>query len=179
MIGIYGGAFDPFHNGHLEVIKTVLPQVDYMFVAPSFDHPFGKKMAPFNLRYSWVSRSITKAFYNMDSEIKIFVSDAEAEIAASKSGPIYTIDVLEFFEKKYNLKKKDIAYIIGEDNVVNMPKFKDYEKIKEYSLIIIPEQENFKHSSELKRSLSIKGLQNQVESTIINDIILHYQGVPS
>jgi len=177
MIGIYGGAFDPFHNGHLEVVKLVLPKVERLFVTPSYSHAFGKNMAPFDLRYSWVEKSINKAFLNTAFEHSVLASNAEENIGRLKDGPIYTIDVLEFFEEKYNLEKKEIAYIIGEDNVVNMPKFKDYEKIKEYSLIVIPEQHKYKHSSELKRELSIKGLQNQVNDTIIQDIISHYQGV--
>lgn len=177
MIGIYGGAFDPFHNGHLEVVKLILPKVERLFVTPSYSHAFGKNMAPFDLRYSWVEQSINKAFANEKFQNKVLVSDAEKDIGMLKDGSIYTIDVLQYFEEKYNLEKKEIAYIIGEDNVVNMPKFKDYEKIKEYSLIVIPEQHKYKHSSELKRELSIKGLQNQVNDTIIQDIISHYQGV--
>lgn len=177
MIGIYGGAFDPIHNGHIGVMKAVLSQVDTLFVVPAFKHPFGKNMADFDLRYSWANRVIFDSFFEIGKNMNVFVSDVEARLYESLKRTIYTIDTLEFIEKHYNLPKKEIGFIIGQDNLENMPKFKDYDKIKEYSLIVIDEQLGFKHSSELKRNLSKNSLQNQVPDIIINDIISHYNGV--
>lgn len=178
MIGIYGGAFDPIHNGHLEVIKSVMTQVDTLFVVPSYSHPFGKKMAPFEFRYSWANRVINDKFFKIDSPHNIIVSDVDAIIASLKEGPIFTIDTLRYFEEKYNLEKKEIAFIIGEDNRERLPTYKYYEFIKEYSLIVIDEQVNFKHSSEIKMDLSINSLKNQISDIIIPDIIKHYRSQP-
>jgi len=46
--GFYGGAFDPPHLGHLCVaaLALALGELDRLLVVPTFDHPFGKQMAP-------------------------------------------------------------------------------------------------------------------------------------
>jgi nicotinate-nucleotide adenylyltransferase len=50
--GIFGGAFDPPHLGHLCVAALALAtgELDRLLVVPTFDHPFGKRMA------SWAER---------------------------------------------------------------------------------------------------------------------------
>ncbi|NMC69752.1 MAG: nicotinate-nicotinamide nucleotide adenylyltransferase [Myxococcales bacterium] len=46
--GFFGGAFDPPHLGHLCVaaLALALGELDRLLVVPTFDHPFGKRMAP-------------------------------------------------------------------------------------------------------------------------------------
>jgi nicotinate-nucleotide adenylyltransferase len=46
--GIFGGAFDPPHLGHLAVAAVALAagQLDRLLVVPTFAHPLGKQMAP-------------------------------------------------------------------------------------------------------------------------------------
>lgn len=46
--GFFGGAFDPPHLGHLCVAALALAmgELDRLLVVPTFDHPFGKRMAP-------------------------------------------------------------------------------------------------------------------------------------
>ena len=46
--GIFGGAFDPPHLGHLAAAAVALAagQLDKLLVVPTFAHPFGKQMAP-------------------------------------------------------------------------------------------------------------------------------------
>ncbi|MBN1774612.1 MAG: nicotinate-nicotinamide nucleotide adenylyltransferase [Deltaproteobacteria bacterium] len=50
--GIFGGAFDPPHLGHLCVAALALAtgELDRLLVVPTFDHPFGKRMAPWGER---------------------------------------------------------------------------------------------------------------------------------
>ena len=51
-VAIYGGSFNPPHIGHqmvaLWVLETV--EVDEIWWVPSYQHPFGKQLAPFDAR---------------------------------------------------------------------------------------------------------------------------------
>jgi nicotinate-nucleotide adenylyltransferase len=50
--GIFGGAFDPPHLGHVAVAAVALAAGDLrrLLVVPCFEHPFGKSMAPWKDR---------------------------------------------------------------------------------------------------------------------------------
>lgn len=52
VVGVYGGAFDPPHFGHLMVVQGVVNSglVDKVHVLPAYKHPYGKNMADFELR---------------------------------------------------------------------------------------------------------------------------------
>lgn len=51
-VALFGGAFDPPTLGHQEMAKVLsrLDFVDQTWVVPCLEHPFGKKMAPFEAR---------------------------------------------------------------------------------------------------------------------------------
>lgn len=51
-IAIFGGSFNPPHVGHVLVASYVLSTepVDVLMVIPTFQHPFGKPLAPFEAR---------------------------------------------------------------------------------------------------------------------------------
>ncbi|MBI5500951.1 MAG: nicotinate-nicotinamide nucleotide adenylyltransferase [Deltaproteobacteria bacterium] len=50
--GLFGGAFDPPHLGHLAVAAVALATgpLDRLLVVPCFAHPLGKRMAPWDDR---------------------------------------------------------------------------------------------------------------------------------
>jgi nicotinate-nucleotide adenylyltransferase len=51
-IAVFGGSFNPPHVGHVLVASYVLATepVDALMVIPTFRHPFGKPLAPFDAR---------------------------------------------------------------------------------------------------------------------------------
>ena len=52
-VAIFGGAFDPPHNGHVAICTSLLDRgdVDRVRVVPCFRHPFGKPLSDFDDRY--------------------------------------------------------------------------------------------------------------------------------
>jgi nicotinate-nucleotide adenylyltransferase len=54
--GIFGGAFDPPHLGHLAAAAVALAtgELERLLIVPCFDHPFGKRMSPWADRLAMV-----------------------------------------------------------------------------------------------------------------------------
>jgi len=57
-IALYGGAFDPFHLGHDLVVRTLRQYFDEVWVLLDIKHPYGKKMAPYELRVQMVKNLV-------------------------------------------------------------------------------------------------------------------------
>lgn len=105
---IFGSAFNPPHCGHLDVIEQALAEFDQVVVVPSFQHAFGKTMAPFNVRLEMANALIK----GMSS---VSVSDIESSIALQKPGePIYTYDVLCALEALH--PNWVMQFVVGPDN---------------------------------------------------------------
>lgn len=146
-LAIYGGAFNPPHPGHASVIKSLINKADHILVVPSFAHPFGKKMMPFEIRASWLEKII----FGIGHE-SIKVDLIERELATIKT-PIFSIDLLRYISEKYNVNKKEIALVMGEDNAAVFPTFYGYSDIiKEFSTITVEETIPL-HSSMIRAAL--------------------------
>ncbi len=117
MIGIYGGTFDPVHNGHLIIATEILNMMllEKIIVIPTRmpPHKDGKVSANFEKRFRWIK----SAFDGLE---KIEISDFE-----NKPNLSYTIDTIRNFENNYG----KVAYIMGEDSFVNIEKWYKYEEI--------------------------------------------------
>ena len=88
--GIYGGAFDPFHRGHLEVIKGVMAscQLTELFVVPTGQPVFkaNRTLTPAAYRY-YMLQAVLRSMPN------VVVSDIEIQ-SEEKSYTLHTIDRL-------------------------------------------------------------------------------------
>ena len=104
-VALFGGSFDPPHNGHIEVAQRALEQldIDKIVVVPAWRNPF--KSATHTdaaTRYAWVEDS----FDGIDGVVV-----SSYEIRANR--PMPTIDTLIALSKIY-----DVTHlIIGADNL--------------------------------------------------------------
>lgn len=90
-IGLFGSACNPPHNGHADVIQQALHVFDRVIVVPSYIHPFGKKMAPFDLRLQMVQAMVDE----LDGGDRVVVSDIERDMyVAGFPCPVYTWQLL-------------------------------------------------------------------------------------
>lgn len=108
---VMGAAFNPPHNGHMNVIQQALKYFDRVILVPSFKHPFGKKMADYDFRLE-----MTNALRLSVDESLVVVSDVEREISQQKnvSDPVYTYDVMRTLQEKH--KDDSLQFIVGPDN---------------------------------------------------------------
>ena len=120
-IGIYGGTFDPIHNGHLRVIVELLTRkvVDQIVLVPA-----GAPQLRANLPKADGQTRLEMcklAIADLPSAIKGQVITSDIEIV--REGPSYAIDTVEALKVKSNQSKDEFYWIIGSDA---------YEKIESW-----------------------------------------------
>lgn len=140
---IYGLAGDPPHFGHLQAIKYLLSLTTAkVWIILSASHAFGKKMAPYQKRKEWlISLVMGKNSTLSEEEKKRVVLDDVEEIIISKNNVnvVYSIDLMNYFKSNY--KSENFYWAFGKDNANenSMKKFKDYDKLCEWPVIVLPE----------------------------------------
>lgn len=120
---LYGGSFNPIHNGHLITVRYVAEKlgVSSAIFIPSANHPFNKgNMIEFDHRLNMVEESII-------GEQDLFdVSDCEQY----RQGPSYSIDTVRYFRKRLGNSVDKIYWLIGSDV---LPQLVDWHKIEDLS----------------------------------------------
>lgn len=112
-IGVFGSAFDPPHLGHADVINQALTVFDKVVIVPSYQHPFGKVMAPFKLRVD-----MAKAMcLTLDHPKRVVISKVEEVIYKEmiQKRAIYTFDVLLELSKRFT--SDSLTFVAGPDNL--------------------------------------------------------------
>ena len=131
-IGIFGGAFDPIHKGHIESILYVASMFNFKHieVIPSYspNHKNSFKASP--------SHRLAMANLAFDKYKDILVNDAEI----IRKGISYTIDTLNELRKQRG-SNQHFSLIIGYDSLLSFTDWKDWENILNYSSILVLRRE--------------------------------------
>jgi nicotinate-nucleotide adenylyltransferase len=109
-LGIFGGAFDPVHVGHLFVADAVRAQanLDRVLFLPVGDPAHRKAAASAEDRTAMVRAAI--------SDNPSFALDATA---LRQSGPVYTADTMPLLRAAY--PDAELSFIAGADSLVDTP----------------------------------------------------------
>ena len=119
-IAVLGGAFDPIHNGHLQIAKQALKQlrVDEVWFMPSAATPLKQtQAASFSDRAAMVSLAI-RPYRHM----KLCTLEHQLE------GVSYTIRTVKELKKRY--PKHSFCWLIGDDQARQFDRWKDSEELK-------------------------------------------------
>ncbi|HBF11694.1 nicotinate (nicotinamide) nucleotide adenylyltransferase [Thermotoga neapolitana] len=124
-VGIFGGAFDPVHVGHIIVCLYTLEilELDRLVVVPAYNPPHKKTSIPFEKRFEWLK----KVFGGIE---KIEVSDYERQ----RGGVSYSIFTIEHFSNLYKTKP---FFIVGEDALSYFEKWYRYRDILEKANLVV------------------------------------------
>ena len=124
-IGIYGGSFNPVHYGHIQVAAKAVASLDLdrLIVMPASVSPFktGANLSVGALDRDWEIKFLTAAFSAVE---RTSVDLREIE----KGGVSYAIDTVR--EIAAENPQAELFFIIGEDSVEGLPRWKDYEELK-------------------------------------------------
>lgn len=117
--GIFGGTFDPIHNGHLYIAQEAVSafDLDEIIFVPTGNppHKTHRDITDANIRYELVKMAIRD--YD-----KFSISDYEIR----KNGYSYTYETLDYFK---SLEDSELYFITGADCLMDIYKWKNVDKI--------------------------------------------------
>lgn len=145
---VYGGSFDPPHNGHLDLLETVVSKnlADKVIVIPAKVSPLKVFQAPkfdFYIRVKMVYAMIrsSKILSKALEDKRLEVSDIERSDDELNHSPSYTYNTLKRL-KELN-PKNDFAFLIGDDVAKDIKKFyKSEELLNEFACVVYPRKSN-------------------------------------
>ena len=149
-IAIYGGAFNPVHLGHIQIVKSVQSKYDFnkILIIPS-------KISPHKS-----SDELVSAEHRLNM-CKLAFKDVEncevSDIEICCDGISYTYKTLEKLKQRYN--DVQIYLICGSDMFLTLLNWKEYKKIFQMSKILAfaRDNENIDKILDYKKLIEEKG----------------------
>ena len=129
---LFGGTFNPLHNGHLTIVKSVLEQglADEVWILITPCNPWKKDQALLDdrLRYDMVAQAVK----DLDG---VRASDFEFKL----DKPSYTANTLRRISAEY--PDREFILTVGADNWVKFHNWKEADFIlNNYPIIVYPRQ---------------------------------------
>lgn len=127
-IAIYGGTFDPIHNGHWQVAQAILTAfaMERMVFVPAFvpPHKRGRRISsPFH-------RMAMLALATAD-EARMFISTIEVEAPERP----YTVETLERLRAEF--AGAQLFFVMGADSFKDVTLWREHERLlTEYDIIV-------------------------------------------
>ena len=119
-LGIYIGSFNPVHKGHIDVVNYLLTNnyIDKVLIVPTLAYWDKDNLAPIIDRINMLK-------YFENDKIKI---DQEHNKYA------YTYQLMRALKKNYD---DELYLIIGADNIIEFDKWKEYQELLKYKIIVM------------------------------------------
>jgi len=140
-VAILGGAFNPIHNGHIEIAKALLNWskiFDEVWLMPCYSHMYGKNLESTEHRLNMCKLAVK------DARIKV----CDYEITKKLSGETYYL-VKRLLEDKNFKNIYNFSLVIGQDNANTFDSWVNYDDLERMiRFVVIPRQNvDFKSSS--------------------------------
>ena len=127
-IGIFGGTFDPVHNGHCALVRQFKQQcgLDSIIVIPAANppHKLSQSLTDFEHRFNMLSLVFTDVQ-------DVFLSRLEQ----FREGPSYTIDTLKQLTLAID-GKREWFIAVGEDTLAEIHTWKQYQAILDIACLV-------------------------------------------
>ena len=158
-IAVFGGTFDPVHNGHVQIVKAIADgnYADKVLVLPAWEPPH---KASVRTPYAHRLKMTEIAFDGMPG---VEVSDMESKW---QFVPSYSIRVLSAFQELY--PHDTIQMVIGGDSLKNFTSWYNVRELAEkFEFLIYPRRGEECDFDALKTVIGEKAVQ-KMQKNVIN-----------
>lgn len=156
-IGVYGGTFNPIHNGHIYLLKYLLESkiCDKIIVLVAGKPPHKNDgIIEEKHRLNMVKLALSDT-------INIIVSDIEI----GRKEKSYTYNTMHILKDIY--KNDDLWFIVGADSFKDLPKWYNGEKlIKENKFIAVNREGAFENKEYLEKFSEVKEIYGAIVETV-------------
>lgn len=198
-IALYLGSFNPFHNGHLEIVKTALNdfKMDRVIIVPTMRNPWKEeRILDIDKRIEIINIFINSSdivighyidgYYEeydhgkwIEEEFPIFLGERTYidSIETKLIPPYYSYATLHALKNKYC--NDEVFVLCGEDTMKDIPNWMHGGKIiEDYNFLIVDKSKNSISSNHiremLKNNYSDEKLAKYVNPNVINLLKEYY-----
>jgi len=139
-ICLFGGTFDPPHNGHIRIAESVREQlrIDTVLFIPAF-------IPPHKQRRSLSSTADRLAMLKLAIVGKAGFEISEME--TQRKDISYSIDTIRAIKQARNLKREELYFLIGADSLLELHTWNQPEKILAEAHVIVARRPGFNLSA--------------------------------
>ena len=177
-IGIFGGSFNPIHNGHIALAKAILAQcdIDEVWLMVSPQNPLKRHSADLlddRLRFEMAQKAL-------DGVEGVKASDYEFHLPK----PSYTWNTLQHLSSDY--PNDTFVLLIGGDNWAHFQRWRNWQEILDHHEVIVYPREDYPGTIEMpllpissteirERVRRNESIESMVPAGIINDVERYYR----
>ena len=167
--GIFGGSFNPIHNGHISLARQLREKagLDEVWLMVSPQNPLKKSsdLLDDNLR-------MEMARLGVEGQEGIIASDYEMHLPK----PSYTWNTLQSLSKDY--PEREFVLLMGGDNWALFDKWYHYDDIlKNYSIVVYPRRDSLRSLGETLSAQIVEAELLDISSTEIRERIKSGKGI--
>jgi len=120
-IGIFGGSFNPVHQGHLCLARAAASELDLdqVIFVPSFQNPLKKKEA---LLPSALRTKLLRAAINNHPGFSVSLCEIK------RKSPSFTVDTLKYFKRRFG-KRAVLYFLSGADALKTLGRWRSVDQI--------------------------------------------------
>jgi len=158
-IALFGGSFNPIHNGHLQVAEEILKQgaADQVWLIPCGNHAFNKQLVEGKKRMDMINLVITA-----NPQIKV------VSVEMDETRKSYSSKTIAWFKNNF---PHEFFWVLGADNLKDLPKWHDFEYLKNNVQFILINRPGYKIEPTEVEVVKIIEIHNEVSSTKIRENI--------
>lgn len=152
-VGIFGGSFNPLHQGHLIVAEFAAESIglDLVLFVPVVDppHKSGKELLHIEHRCRMISMAITD-----NDRFQLSMVDA------NRPGPHYSVDTVQIIGEQY--ADSDLYFVMGGDSFRSFPSWHEPQEIVKHCCLAVMRRPSTRPVQPNMHDTDLPGLSDRI-----------------